>query len=136
MLPGLGPMVPGVPVTAQVEQASPLDGSLMHFLAQGELRRVDATSAEIRISTTANPEDATRALAGFMAKMLAAITDSAQRQATEAGMAKLGPMTISDEAVMTIGLPSGAAEDVRYRKQLQIPGQPARIDTRSYVRAK
>ncbi len=136
MLPGLAPLVPGVPVTGEVEQPSPLGGSAIHFLSQVELRRIDAGRAEIVVSSNANPEDAKRAAAAFLAGMLASITDPAQRREAEAAIAGMGALDIGEEAVLTIALPSGVAEAVQYRKQVQLPGQPARIDTRSYVRAR
>ena len=135
MLPAPGPLVPGRPQSSEVEQPSPLGGSNIRFLAQVELRGYQpGVAAEIHASSVANPEDARRAMAAFIGAMLAGIADPAKRQQVEASVANLGPMTISDEAVIKLALPAGLTEAMQYEKQVSIPGQQARRDTRSYTR--
>ncbi len=135
MLPAPGPLVPGQPHSSEVEQPSPLGGANIRFLAQVELRGYQpGVSAEIRASSVANAEDTKRAMSAFVAALLASIEDPAKRQEAEASVAKMGPLTISDEAVITVALPAGLTETMRYDKQVSIPGQPVRRDTRSYTR--
>jgi hypothetical protein len=135
MLPAPGPLVPGQPVSAEVQQPSPLGGGNIGFLAQIVLRAYKpGVSAEIVASSIANPEDTRRAMAGFVATMLSSIPDTAKRKQAEAELANMGPMSVSDEAVITLALPSGLTEQMQYQKQVTIPGQAPRLDTRSYVR--
>jgi hypothetical protein len=137
MLPAPGPLVPGQAQSAEVEQPSPLGNGNIRFLAQVELRNYQpGVSAEIRASSAANPEDAKRAMAAFVTTLLAAIENPVQRQEAEASVAKMGPMAISDEAVITVALPAGLTETMRYQKQVTVPGQPVRLDTRNYTRAR
>ncbi|MFZ4748327.1 MAG: hypothetical protein ACOYLK_15815 [Sphingomonas sp.] len=135
MLRNIGPMLPGQPTTEEVEAAAPIGDGRIHYLTQSELRRyVPGSSAEVVLSSTANQADLKRLTDSIVGSMLAAITDPKMRAATESEIAKAGSMTFSDEAVMTIALPSGVTDSIRYRKQVAIPGRPMRIDTRSYTR--
>ncbi len=136
MFPGLAPLVPGVPTTREVEAESPLGGRI-RFLAQVELRRYEpGVVAEVRVSSIANPEDARRATTGLMARLFAAIADPVARAKAEADFAAMGPMAISDEAVIVLSLPSGIPETMHYSKRIAIPGQPVRTDSRSFTRQK
>jgi hypothetical protein len=135
MLRNIGPMVPGRPSTETVEAPSPFGDGTIHCLAQSELRRYESgKSAEVVLSSTASPEDVKRMTASLVTRLLAGIADPAARSSAETELAKMGPMTISDEAVMTVSLPSGMTDSIRYRKQTSVPGRPTRIDTRSYTR--
>jgi hypothetical protein len=135
MLRNIPPMPPGQPIASAFEAPSPIGTGTVRFLAQSELRRYDpGKEAEVVLSSTVSPEDVERITKEIAQAMLAAISDPAARKAAEAKIAAMPAMSISEEAVMVVDLPSGMTRSIRYSKAIAIPGQSPRTDSRSYTR--
>lgn len=135
MLRNIAPMTPGQPVASTFEAPAPIGTGMVRFLAQSELRRYDpGKEAEVVLSSTVSPDDVARITKEIAQAMLDAISDSPARKEVEAKIAAMPAMSISEEAVMVVDLPSGLTRSIRHSKAIAIPGQPARTDNRSYTR--
>jgi hypothetical protein len=136
LLRNIGPMQAGKPSMFKATTESPMGGGTLRTVGQIELVSVEpGKSATVRISSATNADDVARLIESLAMAMIANLpADPAKRQQVLDGLNGLERMSVTDELVETIDLPSGLARHATYRKLMSIPGKPTREEVHDYQR--